>query len=54
MALKANNGLTIGYLVKTVPKVSETFIPNEILALERQGLTIEIYSIQRSTDAYVP
>lgn len=54
MALRANNGLTIGYLVKTFPKVTETFILNEILALERQGLRLEVYSTERLPDAHVP
>ncbi|MEB3355902.1 MAG: glycosyltransferase [Synechococcales bacterium] len=40
----------IGYLVKTFPKVSETFILNEILELERQGLNLHIFSLRSPTD----
>jgi glycosyltransferase involved in cell wall biosynthesis len=35
----------LGYLVKAFPRVSETFILNEILELERQGLDLRIYSM---------
>jgi glycosyltransferase involved in cell wall biosynthesis len=40
----------IGYLLKIFPKVSETFILQEILDLEALGLDLEIYSLQRPTD----
>jgi len=40
----------IGFLVKTYPKLSETFILGEILGLERQGLTLRIFALQRPTD----
>src|SRR5205085_7187085 len=45
------SGATIGFLVKTYPKISETFILEELLALERNGLRPHIFSIQRPTDA---
>jgi glycosyltransferase involved in cell wall biosynthesis len=45
---------TVGYLLKTYPKVSETFILQEILDLESLGLDLEIFSLQRPTDAIVP
>src|SRR2546422_2785811 len=35
----------IGYVLKRFPRVSETFIANEILELERQGMALEIYSL---------
>ena len=41
---------TIGYLLKTFPKVSETFILQEILDLEALGLDLAIYALQRPTD----
>lgn len=41
---------TVGYLLKTFPKVSETFILNEILGLERQGVSLEIFSLTRPAD----
>jgi glycosyltransferase involved in cell wall biosynthesis len=40
----------IAYLVKTFPRLSETFILNEVLELERQGLALEIFSIKRPAD----
>ena len=40
----------IGYLLKTFPKLSETFILNEILELERQGLNLHIFSLRRPSD----
>ncbi len=36
----------IGYLLKMYPRFSETFIVNEILELERQGLEIFIFSLK--------
>lgn len=40
----------IGFLVKTYPKLSETFILGEILGLERAGLTLRLFALQRPTD----
>ncbi|TLY74103.1 MAG: colanic acid biosynthesis glycosyltransferase WcaL, partial [Gammaproteobacteria bacterium] len=45
------SGATIGFLVKTYPKISETFILEELLGLERNGLRPHIFSIQQPTDA---
>ena len=44
-------GATVGFLVKTYPKISETFILEELLGLERNGLQPHIFSIQQPTDA---
>ncbi len=41
----------IGYVVKMFPRLSETFILNEILELERQGLALRIFSLKRPTAA---
>lgn len=41
---------TIGYLVKIFPKVSETFILQEVLDLEASGVNLAIYALQRPTD----
>jgi glycosyltransferase involved in cell wall biosynthesis len=43
----------IGYVVKMFPRLSETFIRNEILELERQGLGLRIFSLKRPTEAEV-
>ena len=40
----------LGYLLKAFPRVSETFILNEILELEGQGFDLHIYSMIRPTD----
>ena len=37
----------VAYLLKTFPRLSETFILNEILGLERLGLDIQIFSLQK-------
>jgi glycosyltransferase involved in cell wall biosynthesis len=37
----------IGYVVKMFPRLSETFIRNELVELERQGFTIRIFSLKR-------
>jgi glycosyltransferase involved in cell wall biosynthesis len=39
---------SIAYIVKMFPRLSETFILNEILILESMGLKIRIISLQRS------
>src|SRR5262249_7819173 len=36
---------TIGYLAKMFPRISESFILNEVLALRRHGLDVRVYSI---------
>ena len=42
-----NTRLTVGYLPKGYPRISETFIINEILQLESLGLDIQIYALKR-------
>lgn len=37
--------LRVGYVLKRFPRLSETFILNEMLELERQGVEIEVYSL---------
>lgn len=39
--------MRIGFLVKTFPRLSETFILNEILGLEKLGWDLHIYSLKR-------
>jgi glycosyltransferase involved in cell wall biosynthesis len=43
----------IAIVVKGYPRLSETFIAQEILALEHRGLDLEIWSLRRPTDAAV-
>ena len=40
----------IAVLVKTYPKISETFILEELLGLERHGLRLHLFSLQHPTD----
>ncbi|MDH5564162.1 MAG: glycosyltransferase family 4 protein [Nitrospirota bacterium] len=52
MTFFTSNSLpTIGYIVKIFPKLSETFILQEILELERLGLNLVILSLRPPTDA---
>ncbi len=44
--------MKIGYIVKRYPRYSETFIVNEILAHERAGLEIEIFSLYAPVDTH--
>ncbi len=39
--------MTIGYVLKRFPRLTETFVLNEILELERQGHRVEIFSLLR-------
>ena len=41
----------LGYLLKAFPRISETFILNEILELERQGFDLFIYSMITPAEA---
>lgn len=41
----------LGVLVKTYPKLSETFILEELLGLERLGFSLRLYSLAPATDA---
>jgi len=40
----------VAYLLKTFPRLSETFILNEILGLEKLGMDIQIFSLKRPAD----
>lgn len=42
----------IVFLLKGYPRLSETFIAQEILALEKRGIPIEIWSLRFPTDKY--
>jgi colanic acid/amylovoran biosynthesis glycosyltransferase len=41
---------TVGYVVRKFPVLSETFILNEILALEAMGLKVQIFSLAPTRD----
>ncbi|WP_426315761.1 glycosyltransferase family 4 protein [Methylobacterium fujisawaense] len=40
----------VAVVLKGYPRLSETFIAQELLALERRGLSLEIWSLRRPTD----
>ncbi len=42
--------MNIAYVLKMYPRFSETFIVNEILELERQGVDVRIYSLRKPDD----
>ena len=42
----------VGYVLKTYPRFSETFVVNEILAHEAAGLSVEIFSLRPTTDTH--
>src|SRR5260370_8974957 len=46
--------LRVAYLVKTLPRLSETFILNEILGVEELGLELEIFSLRKLPPANEP
>ncbi len=37
---------TVGYIVTTWPRLSQTFVLNEVLALERSGVPLRIFSVK--------
>jgi glycosyltransferase involved in cell wall biosynthesis len=49
-AVPAGSGQTV-FVLKGYPRLSETFIAQEIRALERRGLAIRIVSLRRPTDS---
>lgn len=42
--------MKVAYILKMYPRFSETFIVNEILELERQGVDVRIYSLRKPDD----
>ena len=44
------NGARVAYILKMYPRFSETFIVNEILAHEKSGLGIDIFSLRTPTE----
>lgn len=51
-ARSATGATRVGYVLKRYPRYSETFIVNEILALERRGVEIEIFSLRHPEDGH--
>ena len=40
----------LGYVIRMFPQVSETFIANEILSLERLGIPLKVYSYRKPSE----
>jgi len=45
-----DDAIRIGYVIKMYPRFSETFILNEVLELERQGMDLAIFSLKKPDD----
>ena len=41
------------YLVRSWPRLSQTFIVNEVLALERRGVDLVLFSLVRSGESVI-
>ena len=50
LGLPAGPMAQIAVVVKGYPRLSETFIAQEILALERRGVPLEIWALRHPTD----
>ena len=48
--LKTGSPLIVGYILKMFPRLSETFILNEILELERRGVHVVIFSMKKPNE----
>ena len=46
MQADSTQSSTVGYIVSTWPRLSATFILNEVLAVERSGVPLRIFSIK--------
>ena len=44
------DAMKVGYVMKVYPRLSETFIVNEILAHERAGLRLDLFSLRQPAD----
>lgn len=47
------SALRVGYVVRSWPRLSQTFIVQEIRALEQRGVEVEVYSLSRSDETLV-
>ena len=47
---KTDHGPRVGYLLRMYPRFTQTFIVNEILELERQGLDVSIVSLRKPNE----
>jgi hypothetical protein len=52
MSPEMGRGPALGMILKGYPRISETFISNEILLLERLGFSIHIFSMRRPRETF--
>ena len=50
--MAANNRPALGMILKGYPRISETFISNEILLLEQYGFPIHLFSMRRPRESF--
>jgi glycosyltransferase involved in cell wall biosynthesis len=50
--LSKNQRTTIGYILKGYPRISETFISNEIYLLEQLGFSLHIFSMRQPRESF--
>ena len=43
---------TLGYILKGYPRISETFISNEILLLEKMGFTMRLFPMRLPRESF--
>ena len=48
--MSQKDGPTVAVILKGWPRLSETFIAQEIAGLEAQGVALELWSMRRPTD----
>ncbi len=48
--IESFKGMKIGYVAKMFPRLSETFVLNEILELERQGAEVVVFSAKKPNE----
>jgi glycosyltransferase involved in cell wall biosynthesis len=51
--VESSSNKQIGYLLRSYPRLSQTFILNEILALEKLGVSIQIFALTNSHETVV-
>src|SRR4029077_15993139 len=49
-SMPSDNGARVAVVLKGWPRLSETFIAQEIAGLEARGVALEIWSLRRPTD----
>jgi glycosyltransferase involved in cell wall biosynthesis len=48
--VEGNTDWQVGYILRSYPRLSQTFILNEMLALERLGLRLTVFALERAAD----